>query len=583
MVECDTETRGLQWYYEPHGMFMAQFYDGDEVAVLRHPQDREEIQRRLLAADGIRGWNWKFDAHHIEQAGYTLPPEHTWEDGMVLAHIIDERQSAALKARAASVVGEEARDSERKVKDWLQAERRRRRAEAKEANAEYVAPTYADVPSSIMDWYAAEDVQLQRQVCSHYERNLPDSLRAVYEMERGVLAALFHVEKRGIPIDRDAAAALEARMLDDLEVLETRCIDLAGIPHFNPNSPGQVIEALKRRGADLTFVGNTPGGQPSTDNENLSAVDDELAAAILEFRGVQKMVGTYLRPMLHGSEDSFGPKAPFIAPDGRIHPNFRQVGARTARMSCEGPNIQNWHRDDLRLRHLVRATEGKVLVQADLDKIELRLFAAFAGNGPLRQAVKAGDLYSEAADAAGIRDAVRAGGFIEPARQRGKRFVLGILYGMGVRGLRRHLRVPQNDARVMLDRFHFAYPEVGNLQDTIEIKLRSRGYVETPWGRRHRIDPRDAYKATAALVQGTAADLIKDSLVRIHKRGVPVVGIYHDEILAEVDKADAEEAKRIIVEELTTHERITRVIPLEADATICDRWSHAKDPNYGEE
>ena len=583
MIEFDVEARGLQWYNPDHGLFMFQVFDGAGVRVYDHPAQRELITGALNGGQGYRAWNTKYDLHMLDAAGYELPPEHTWHDGMVLAHIVDERKSAALKARAAAVLGEEARDAENAVKDWIAKERRERRKDAKAANAEYVAPTYADVPRDIMEWYAAEDVQLQRAVCEQYERNLPESLRDVYEMERGVLAALFHVEKRGIPIDREAAAALEARMLDDLEVLEGRCVELAGIPHFNPNSPGQVIEALKRRGADLTFVGNTPGGQPSTDNENLSAVDDELAAAILEFRGVQKMVGTYLRPMLHGSEDAFGPKAPFIAPDDRIHPNFRQVGARTARMSCEGPNIQNWHRDDLRLRHLVRATEGNVLVQADLDKIELRLFAAFAGNGPLRQAVRAGDLYSEAAAAAGIGDAVRAGGFVEPARQRGKRFVLGILYGMGVRGLRRHLRVPQKDARVMLDRFHSAYPEVGNLQDTIEIKLRSRGYVETPWGRRHRIDPRDAYKATAALVQGTAADLIKDSLVRIHKQGVPVVGIYHDEILAEVPREDAEEAKRIIEHELTTHERITRVIPLEADATICDRWSHAKDPTYGEE
>jgi DNA polymerase I-like protein with 3'-5' exonuclease and polymerase domains len=132
----------------------------------------------------------------------------------------------------------------------------------------------------------------------------------------------------------------------------------------------------------------------------------------------------------------------------------------------------------------------------------------------------------------------------------------------------------------MIDRYKEAFPEVRLLQETIAFKLRERGYIKTAWGRRQRVDERHAYKGTNYLVSGTAADLFKTAVVRVHKAGVPIVGLYHDEILAAVDPGDAEEAKRIIEDALTDHPRITKVVPVEADANIVNRWSEAKDPNF---
>lgn len=583
MIEFDVETTGLQWY-AGHQLFMAQFMDGaGRIAVLEHPRDSAEIQRWLAApGEEYRAWNTKFDLHFLQAAGYELPPESSWHDGMVLAHVMDERASAALKARAESMFGGGERDLEKEVHAWIIAERRRRRKEAKDSNDEYVPPTYADVPRDLMEAYAAGDVELTRRVCRQYERVIPDDLAGVYELERGVLAALYAAETRGMPIDRAAAVSFETELLGQLEEIEERCTTLAGKRDFNPRSSEQIAEALKRRKADLSLVTKGTNGKLKMDAENLGTVHDDLARAVQEFRVTAKLLSTYIRPMLHGSTGDYGPVYPFLGPDDRIHPNFRQVGARTARMSCSDPNVQNWHRDDLRLRHLVRAPEGKVLVACDLDAIEMRLFAAFAGEGDLLRLLReGGDIHTHTADSVGLDDFRRPGGTVENKRQRGKKFNYAVAYGMGVRGMRKHFNIrKQEDAKRMLQRFHGAYPEVRDLQDSIEIKLMDRGYIRTPWGRRHRIDPRNSYLGTAALVQGTAADLIKASLVRAHAAGIETVAVVHDEILAVADRADAEEVAVTLREVMIDHPRIAKVVPLDAEAKIIERWSHAKDAAF---
>lgn len=137
-----------------------------------------------------------------------------------------------------------------------------------------------------------------------------------------------------------------------------------------------------------------------------------------------------------------------------------------------------------------------------------------------------------------------------------------------------------DEARAILRRYHAAYPEVSVLQSDMEWVLNSRGYVKTAWGRRMRMNPREAYRAVNYVIQGTAAEILKEALVRLHKAGVPVIACVHDEILAHVPEADAKDAAKEIEEALTDHPRITAKIPLKAEAQIVDRWSEAKDPSF---
>jgi DNA polymerase-1 len=182
----------------------------------------------------------------------------------------------------------------------------------------------------------------------------------------------------------------------------------------------------------------------------------------------------------------------------------------------------------------------------------------------------------------GLKDRERTGGVIESARQRGKTMNYLQVYGGGVRTIRKTFGVDQNEARMLLDRYHTAFPEVGGLQRRIEYALVDRGYVKTPWGRRHRCwDARqEAYKFVNYLVQGTAADLLKASLVKLHEQGVPVIACVHDEIIAECDEKDAPEVAMLIEKAMTDHPEVNDRVPLGAAASIVKRWSDAKTPGY---
>jgi DNA polymerase-1 len=586
MVDFDVETDGLQPWSQKQSAFMYQFGDDSgAVEVLDPLVDGERIQWWFNrgADEGLRAWNTKFDRSFAHISPFDIPGDGAWHDGMLLAHAINENRSIALKSVANEVLGPGSDDLQKQVKDWLTAERRRRKSEAHKEGTELVEPTYADVPRDLMAEYAAEDIVLTRKVCDAYEPIIAKSkdLTDIVAFEHEVLDALWHVERRGFPVDDHGYHMLLHEAAENLEALEDLCIALAaegGVEGLNPNSTAQIINALKGRKADLTYM-VTKNGKLSADRENLEAVDDELAKAILEYRAERKVHGTYVLPYIDRSYAAAlrSWKEPFIAPDGAIHANFRQVGTVTGRMSCSDPNLQNQPRDDLRLRYNFRAEEGKKLVTCDLSNVEMRVFAAYAGEGALLRTIKeGGDIHTLTAEMIGIRDRKRAGGAVETARQRGKTFNFSVVYGGGVNTIMKQQRVSKDEARLMLQRYKDAYPEVVRLQNRIAYRLADTGYIKSAWGRRFHVDPRDSYKAVNYLVQGTSADLLKAALIKLHKQGVPVVGCVHDEIIAHVDESDAEECRQTIIEALTDHPMITEKVPLEAEGDIVNRWSDAK-------
>lgn len=577
-----------------HEAFSYQFFDGTDSEIIYTDEDawRERVQRWLdrSATEGLRAWNSAFDFHFAEEAGFTLPPEDKWYDGMLEAHAIDERRSVALKNVANSTLGEGADDLQKQVKGFLNEEAARRRKVAHEEGLELVLPNFSDVPRPLMTEYGLEDVFLTRKVCDQMAPVLartPD-LQGIVDFEREVLAAKFAVEKRGFPVDEHGYRMLEIEIIENLERMSNTLDALAAVGveegdefEFNPKAPKQVLAALKRRGANLEFVTND-----SMDKENLDTVDDDLARAILSFRAEFKALSTYVRPYISRSYEasirSF--KESFITPQGRIHANYRQIGTRTGRMSCSDPNIQNQPRDDLRLRYNFKAEPGHKLVTCDLNSIEMAIFAMYAGEGRLLDAVKEGaDLHTMTAELIGIRDRARAGGHVESARQRGKTYNFSVVYGGGARTIRKQLGCSQADAKLYRQRYNDVYPEVSRLQARIEWALEDRGFIKSAWGRRFRCnDPRkEAYKFTNYLVQGTAADLLKASLIRLHKEGIPVVALVHDEIIAHVPEGDAEETKQAIIAALTEHPRITERVPLFAEGDIVNRWSDAKPKKDG--
>jgi hypothetical protein len=202
----------------------------------------------------------------------------------------------------------------------------------------------------------------------------------------------------------------------------------------------------------------------------------------------------------------------------------------------------------------------------------------------------------------GFKDRARPGGTYESARQQGKVYNFTTIYGGGLRSIKRYFRVSTDEARILKARYAKAYPEVVRLQQRIDYALRDRGFVADNYfsGRRYRGDAdRDGYKMTNYLVQGTAAALLKAAVNALHRDGVPMVALVHDEILAHVPEKDAVEVRNLIVQRMTesaqpggqlwTGERQVPMpggviktipagpmVPLSADGDIVDRWSDAK-------
>jgi DNA polymerase I-like protein with 3'-5' exonuclease and polymerase domains len=630
VIEVDVETTGLQWY--AHELFMAQFFEPEDeeclvastscadcggelsedvcvdcgtaasyedsaAVILRHPEDREEIQRWLDKDAYFRAWNSKFDFHHLESAGYRLPPRERWEDGMLVAHVLDERRSVALQAVGDKMFGTEpwpegaGVELEKAVKAWVSAENKARRKHSKDTGEKFVIANYSDVPDEDMEQYAAHDVELQRRICDAIVPQLeanPD-LEKVYELERKVLSALYDVEKLGMGIDAEGAKKLESELETELTKIRLDLFELVGDDEFNPNSPIQLEEAFLRRGVDLSHVeksGKT--GRRSMAADVLEGLDDDLARRIDDFRGADKMMSTYVWPLLHDQPDTDkGYVYASLHTDGRLHTDLRQVGARTGRMSSS-PNVQNWPRDDLRMRHLVMADEGKKLVAVDLDSIELLIFAAFLGSESIILDMMKdpdADMHTHTANMIGLKPRDRGLGVVESPRQRGKKFNYERIYGGGIKAIKKWHGVDTPTARKWLNRYYEAYPEVEEFQDMIELRLEERGFVKTPFGRRHRaynpqFAERESYKFVNYLVQGTAADIFKEAVVRTHRAGIPMIALTHDEILAEVDAADAEDAKHEIQQFMCDFPSINKLIQITAEGDIVDRWSQAKDPDF---
>lgn len=619
MIDVDVETTGLQWNY--HLPFMAQFGDDETAANFdtvdlietRALKFDQRVQDWLDRDDDFRAWNSKFDFHMLEAAGYRLPPQSRWHDGMVLAALVNENIPNALKVRGSRMFGEGERDYEVAVKAWISAEKTRRTRASKEETYAWleeqghpqkrnrnpqvpaglatpetlrVEPVdYSMVPSELMDPYAKQDIVLTRRVCDALEPKLPEQVRSILELENKTMGALYDMEKRGLPVDQASIGRLANTTAARLSGYEGELRAMVGHKsNFNPNSSVQVAEALERAGADLRFVERSgKSGNLKMDEENLSAVDHEIAAKVLQFRGEFKLLSTYALPLLNPSVSRGINFEPFVAPDGRIHSNYNQVGARTGRMSSSGPNLQNWPRDDLRLRYTAVADPGHKLVACDMDAIEARLLAMYAGPGRLLATLRnGGDIHTLTAKGVGLSGRQRVTGFESP-RQQGKRFNYLMMYGGGANAISKWFLVPKPKAGEMKDAYRSLYPEVANLDERIQWKLREVGFVHTLYGRRQRLKGlvrEEGYKFLNYLIQGTAADMLKMAIVELHAAGIPMVAPVHDEIVAHVPEKDAAEVAILMERAMTNFPEVAQHVPLFAEPQIVDRWSEAKDPEF---
>ena len=431
--------------------------------------------------------------------------------------------------------------------------------------------------------YAAEDadVTLQLHHALWPQLESQPSLRSVYEdIEMPLIRVLSAVERHGTLVDgrllKQHGAELEARM----QTLKEEAWGLAD-GEFNLDSPKQLQEILYDK-LGLPVLKKTPKGAPSTAEPVLVdlARDYELPATILEYRSLAKLKSTYTDKL----------PLQINADTGRIHTSYHQAVAATGRLSSSDPNLQNIpirNAEGRRIRQAFVAPAGKVIVAADYSQIELRIMAHLSGDDSLKDAFAHGmDIHrATAAEVFGrAPDEVS-----DEERRSAKAINFGLIYGMSAFGLGRQLAISRTLAQEYIDRYFNRYPGVRQYMEETRALAREQGFVETVFGRRlylpeinaKNVPRRQGAERTAinAPMQGTAADIIKRAMIRVHdwlgeaKLDAAMMMQVHDELVFEVAEADTDALVKGVSGIMESAADLA--VPLIVDAGVGANWDEA--------
>lgn len=399
------------------------------------------------------------------------------------------------------------------------------------------------------------------------------------EVELPLCRVLAEMERRGFLVDRKALYDFGEGLTAGIEALQEQIWAQAG-EEFNINSPKQLgmilFEKLMLPAGKKTKTGW------STNADILEKLRDKhpIVQDVLDYRMLTKLKNTYADGLLK-----------VIGPDGRIRTSFQMTVTATGRLSSTEPNLQNIPvRRELggEIRKMFVAGPGMVLVDADYSQIELRLLAHISGDETMREAFRAGeDIHAVTASQV---FGVSLPDVTPLMRSRAKAVNFGIVYGISAFSLAQDIGVFQNEAKAYIDAYLEKYHGVREYMHRIVEKAKEQGYVETLWHRRRELPELKAsnfsvrsFGERVALnmpIQGTAADIMKLAMVRVHHR-LEVEGLQarlilqvHDELIAECPEAEAEQVCALLTEEM---ERVAALsVPLTAEAHSGRSWAEAK-------
>jgi DNA polymerase-1 len=400
-------------------------------------------------------------------------------------------------------------------------------------------------------------------------------------VELPLVDVLADMEWRGVLVDRTALSESAREFGASLKALERDIYRAAGT-EFNINSTPQLRTILFDK-HQLPVLKKTKTGA-STDFEvleQLAAMGHEVPRLLIEYREVAKLKSTYI-DALPG----------YINPDtGRIHTSFNQTGAATGRLSSSDPNLQNIPIRTARgasIRRAFVAPDGARLVTADYSQIELRLLAHLSGDPAFVDAfTRGGDIHRQTA---AVIFGVPEGDVTADMRGRAKTINFATIYGQGPFALSRQLGISQDEAKQFIRQYFERFAGVRTwLDHTIEA-ARQHGFVETLFGRRRyvpEIHDRNfnvrsfaERTATNSPLQGSAADLIKIAMIRIHL-GLRDAGLeacmvlqVHDELVLEVPKPEVDAATSLVKREMEAAAELR--VPLVVSIGSGSDWVDAK-------
>ena len=407
---------------------------------------------------------------------------------------------------------------------------------------------YDRVPKNIIVPYGIQDVRVTKALFKHQWNLLSEEAVVANEME--FTKVLFDIQKVGERVDKKYCAEAFAHEHEcymeaqrQFEVLTNESFVDSG------KNLARIFQAQKIE------LPKTEKGNPQVSEKVLESLDHPLAKLVLLHREHYKKAHTYYQNLLLLSDET-----------GGVHPDFKQAGARTGRLSCKTPNLQNVPKEEaqdapFKVRKAFVPRDGYFFVELDYKAMEFRMMLDYAGQTDLIRAIQGGlDPHQATADLVSIE------------RKPAKVLNFGLLYGMGIDKLAGTLGISRDEAKRFRDRYFGALPAVKGFLRGASRAAELRGYVRNWAGRKYYFsNPEFAYKAANALIQGGCAEIVKFAMVMLRdylqKKKSRMVLQVHDSILFEIAWEEFH-----IVEDLAN--LMAKAFPHKMLAMECDiKWS----------
>lgn len=439
-----------------------------------------------------------------------------------------------------------------------------------------------EVDVKILSDYSAEDADITFRLYQRLDEELRKERieKVAYDIEFPLVPVLEDMEYEGIKIDTEALQQQSKELEILMDNYAQQIYRLAG-EEFNINSTKQLQEILFDK-LKLTTGRKTKTGF-STDARSLENLrgEHEIIDIILNYRQVAKLKSTYTDAL----PNLINPKT------GRVHTSFNQTGASTGRLSSNDPNLQNIPiRTDLGKeirKAFVPRDKNHLILSADYSQIELRIMASICEDETLMKAFKNGEDIHRSTAALVFN--VKPEDVTPDMRRKAKEVNFGILYGIGPFGLKTRLGISQTHAKEIIDTYFRTFKKVKDFMDDSVLKAKEKGYAETLYGRRRYLKNINSnnrvvrqFEERVAInmpIQGTAADMIKLAMIKIHRElekknyKTKMVLQVHDELVFDAYKSEINELKPMIKKLM--EEAFPLKVPVVADIGVGENWLDA--------
>jgi DNA polymerase-1 len=446
--------------------------------------------------------------------------------------------------------------------------------------------TMREVEIEKLKEYAVEDADITLQLKQAFSPFLKakEVEKVFEEVESPLIKVLLDMEFEGVNVDTDFLNVYSKELETEAKKCEESVYEQAGI-RFNLASPKQLGEVLFNKMQLGGKIKKTNAGQNATAEDVLLklAKENPIVEDVLNFRELTKLKSTYVDalPQLINKRTN------------RVHTCYGQAIAVTGRLSSNNPNLQNIPVRTERGREIRKAfvprNSDHLIISADYSQIELRIVAAISGDPAMSEAFRLGkDIHT--ATAAKVFN-VEEEDVTKEMRYKSKSVNFGIIYGQGAFGLAENLGISRSEAKEIIENYKKQFSHIEKYMEEMKQFCKTNGYVQTLMGRKRWLKDINSSNFTVrgyaernainSPIQGTAADMIKLAMIKIHNEfkkhnfESKMIMQVHDELVFDAHKSEIEIIKPIILESMKNAMKLPNDVPIEAEIGVGENWLEA--------